>query len=440
MKIKYNVLLIIFFIALGQTSYSQIYGNKNGPIQAYNFSVQDSSCSVIIKFSLGEEFTGNISVQRSLDGINYIEAANLNANVLNYICRDINPPVSKSGSYALKLVYRLCFYSGLTGDLFSISPVRLVTLTGCTGNPSPSYNCSGTPIIFGSHNISFCDVDPNLYNGPILGISGGLPQTTNWSSSNSSIIDIDGFGELIPKQFGTVTITATQPICSKSDTFLVTLGACPDTCSSTSRAIYYNSAVTSGGLPTGISRAAYIFAGSQAGNSSGSGITTNTSSVTSKLIGSVKVDLVSGFDATATGSGLFDASIQSCTNGANDSLVPYSATLSTVTYDSSFSYSAVNSFTLIDEASVANKSSVNFYPNPVSSIMNIDFNSTANGAGYIKLVNSIGVTVLSKSVSVVDKDNLQHTTIDLSKLSRGVYLVQIIDSNGQMTTKRIEKL
>ena len=69
-------------------------------------------------------------------------------------------------------------------------------------------------------------------------------------------------------------------------------------------------------------------------------------------------------------------------------------------------------------------SSVHFYPNPTNGILNIE----GNGEMTISVINVLGQKMLETTAN----DN---TTIDLSGLESGVYMVRIETENGTMTEK-----
>ena len=71
--------------------------------------------------------------------------------------------------------------------------------------------------------------------------------------------------------------------------------------------------------------------------------------------------------------------------------------------------------------------SFSVYPVPASGILNVKSNSVVS---QINIYNNLGQLVLSKS---------DQNTIDLSKLSQGLYFIKVKDENGNFGTKKIVK-
>lgn len=73
------------------------------------------------------------------------------------------------------------------------------------------------------------------------------------------------------------------------------------------------------------------------------------------------------------------------------------------------------------------KQSYDIYPNPVKNTLNVK----GDNMSYIMIYNSLGQMV--KSVSC-DSDNM---TIDVNTLNDGVYFINIIDNNGEISTNKV---
>ena len=73
-----------------------------------------------------------------------------------------------------------------------------------------------------------------------------------------------------------------------------------------------------------------------------------------------------------------------------------------------------------------NENEIKLYPNPTSLILNIEMDQAFKQA-FIYSV--LGNEVLKT----------QHTTIDVSGLSQGLFLIKIEDENGNISTKRFIK-
>lgn len=82
---------------------------------------------------------------------------------------------------------------------------------------------------------------------------------------------------------------------------------------------------------------------------------------------------------------------------------------------------------------INNLSSMSFYPNPVSNTANVSFYA-ANAATYnVRIVNIFGQEVANSTLSVVP--GLNNKTMDVSKLSAGVYIYTITDGKSVFTQR-----
>jgi len=75
----------------------------------------------------------------------------------------------------------------------------------------------------------------------------------------------------------------------------------------------------------------------------------------------------------------------------------------------------------IDEPNVSNAKMI-LYPNPVIDYLNISFSGIQDGVVDLSITNSFGQKVLAQQI----KSNTQHTSIDVSKLTAGSYIVRAI--------------
>ena len=69
---------------------------------------------------------------------------------------------------------------------------------------------------------------------------------------------------------------------------------------------------------------------------------------------------------------------------------------------------------------------VRFYPNPATSLINFDFAKTPEKGYTLQLFSFLG-----KKMSEVNHLS-QHTRINLSDFSRGVYIYQLFDRTGKL--------
>ena len=77
------------------------------------------------------------------------------------------------------------------------------------------------------------------------------------------------------------------------------------------------------------------------------------------------------------------------------------------------------------------ESNVNIYPNPTTDYINIDFGNLDNVEGLnIKIINILGQEVLSQPMNT-DK-------INVSELSKGIYIIKISDAMSQIDRKFIK--
>jgi hypothetical protein len=72
------------------------------------------------------------------------------------------------------------------------------------------------------------------------------------------------------------------------------------------------------------------------------------------------------------------------------------------------------------------------YPNPVSSVLNLQLGANS-GLCEINVLNTSGVAVLKKRSSQVN------TQLNMSQLPSGVYIISVADKNGQLTRIRVVK-
>lgn len=78
-----------------------------------------------------------------------------------------------------------------------------------------------------------------------------------------------------------------------------------------------------------------------------------------------------------------------------------------------------------------NSANIQVYPNPVSSRLNI------NSAELINTINLVDVT--GKSIMKINDVNAQHYHIDMSRLSKGLYVIQLTTVNGETYTGKVSK-
>ena len=72
---------------------------------------------------------------------------------------------------------------------------------------------------------------------------------------------------------------------------------------------------------------------------------------------------------------------------------------------------------------------VSLFPNPTSDVLNINFESRANGQGTFQLLNANGRVVKEWTQAIVAGDNIIRT--DVSRLPSGVYAIRAMNSRSQ---------
>ena len=75
-------------------------------------------------------------------------------------------------------------------------------------------------------------------------------------------------------------------------------------------------------------------------------------------------------------------------------------------------------------------SKLNVYPNPAQNILNINYNEVIN---RVEIFNILGQSVIAKNINAIE------TSIDLSELTSGTYIANIIANDGVKTVKIIKE-
>jgi uncharacterized protein (TIGR02145 family) len=100
--------------------------------------------------------------------------------------------------------------------------------------------------------------------------------------------------------------------------------------------------------------------------------------------------------------------------------------LSLGTTTTAFSCRCVKDMTAgVNENSIEGSGSINVFPNPTNSLININITSFS---GQLTVYNSIGQII--KSISLPKQGN--NNQIDISSWQKGIYLMQFVNSDGQM--------
>jgi hypothetical protein len=151
-----------------------------------------------------------------------------------------NNPYSLTGSTPGSTVYyrvRAVNIDGLSNQVSNIV-TRTLQSGGC-GLGVDNTICNGTPVINAPSNMTLCDPAANAYLTSLTTV-----QTTNWTSSNPSVLSVTSSGlpygtKITPVATGIATLTAYLPYCNKTITKTITVCVCPGTIAAPS------------GIPTG---------------------------------------------------------------------------------------------------------------------------------------------------------------------------------------------
>lgn len=80
-------------------------------------------------------------------------------------------------------------------------------------------------------------------------------------------------------------------------------------------------------------------------------------------------------------------------------------------------------------------SSLNVYPNPSNGQVTINYESTNTDDVTVNVINTIGATVYT--TGTISKANALNKNIDLSSLTKGVYMVNVVSKQGTATKKLV---
>jgi hypothetical protein len=83
----------------------------------------------------------------------------------------------------------------------------------------------------------------------------------------------------------------------------------------------------------------------------------------------------------------------------------------------------------MNPAAIAVTEKLNIYPNPVINSLNIRWSGEQRGNATIKIIDAGGRIV--KTISVKKEQSDLNTSIEVSKLVPGIYLIQIQSQNGK---------
>jgi len=85
------------------------------------------------------------------------------------------------------------------------------------------------------------------------------------------------------------------------------------------------------------------------------------------------------------------------------------------------------------------ESAIRIYPNPVGDVLSIEVQSLKSGNAQLKIINMQGEVVKSLRPFLIDNQGSLTLSTDASRLSAGVYLVQLfIDGELKLTEKMVK--
>ena len=76
------------------------------------------------------------------------------------------------------------------------------------------------------------------------------------------------------------------------------------------------------------------------------------------------------------------------------------------------------------------------YRNPVENVVNLQWNATNAGKGYVRILDATGRKMLEQKIDVMQGLNSYRLTLDKKIIGQGNYLIQI-ESEGRSRTSRI---
>lgn len=249
----------------------------------------------------------------------------------------------------------------------------------CTSSATASVTVNALPTASLSSNSPVC-------SGSTLNLSGSGGSTYLWNGPNSfsSTTQNPSINSVSSAASGTYTLVVTSAAsCSASSTVSVTIAGTPTITSSSTPTMIctgQTATITSGGSTGGYT----ITPG---------GITTNPAAVNPTVSTTYTVSsTVSG----CTGSAVVSLSVSPCTGIEN----------------------------------LSANSSLSVYPNPTQSGITVNFGKTISGR--ITVYNTLGQSLLTKTVN-----DATQTSVDLSSLAKGMYLLHVSPESGKESIIRV---
>ena len=80
---------------------------------------------------------------------------------------------------------------------------------------------------------------------------------------------------------------------------------------------------------------------------------------------------------------------------------------------------------------------VSIYPNPVENVLNIEIANNNDAKTTFKIISIVGQVFCTKPVDC--NKSATHSTIDISTLPQGVYLLEVTSENGKVVSKFVKQ-
>jgi subtilisin-like proprotein convertase family protein len=294
------------------------------------------------------------------------------------------------------------FNSGYNGGTISV-----VAGNGCGNSPARtkamSLNTPATPAVMNGSAAGVCNSIQTYSVTPVAGL------TYNWTApSNATILSGQGTSS-VQIQFlpaflsGNVSVTASNT-CGTSTARVKAVKAVP-------------------AVPTSITGATSVCKG-QTGvaysTAPVAGATTYTWTIpsgTTLVSGQGTTNIVLNFALNASNSSLRVKAGNSCATSTNRTL--------NIT---------VNNCPKISDFTSKQQAGINLLPNPASTYVEVQFNSTSDARAELRINNILGQIVLKQFIST--ENGFNNYMIDLRKMTKGVYVISILQ-DGKSYAQRL---
>lgn len=270
--------------------------------------------------------------------------------------------------------------------------------------------------------------------------SNASDKSASWTSSNTSVATVSSTGLVTGKANGTATITVKTNDAGKKATCAITvnIGSTPPTPSTDNEVHNFTE--------SGISSSFYSISGNL--STSKGTVTYNGLPLTQclKIESSTSISFTAAQAGTLTlvfnsnYTGAIKADGATCANASSGVLTEnLSAGKHTLTKSSTANLYYISYGEELKSASISSerqksnpKFDFNSYPNPVNSLLTIEFNKELEKGALIQLFDIAGKLITNKNVEG------EKQTLDMTDLHSGLYILKVTNSNESIT-KRIIK-